>query len=120
MACKSIGAGFDVKDQLLDDQERGLTDELNELREKRRALKRELDILKQELKEGEKIRIEPKVDHGTLKSWLIDTDIVGVLQFRKAEKYAEEKNLDLLSALLTLSMISVETFEKAKKMKLRY
>lgn len=120
LVCKSISAGFDAKDQNLDQMEKGLVEELENLRRERRNLKRDLNDLKKELKSGAEIRKKqaPNVP-SSLKSWLIDTELVEYGQYSKAEKYAEEKNLDMLSALLTLSMITVDTYEKAKKMKLR-
>lgn len=120
LACKSIISGFEAKDEALDGKEKALNDELKELREKRRALKRDLEMLQKELKDGDKAAKEKSAAPKTsLKDWMIDTGQIESVQFQKAERYADEKNLDLLSALLTLNMITVDTFEKAKKMKLK-
>lgn len=120
IACKSINAGFAGKNELLIDRESNLYKEQDELRSRRRDLKRKLEELKNNLKKG-----KTQEDTGSLYSpaslrdWILNTGLLDTTQYTKAEKYAEEKNMDMASALLTLSMISVETFEKAKKLKLR-
>lgn len=118
-ACKSLNSGFELKGQAIDEKEQRLVAELEELREKRRHLKRELEEARRELKNGVKLAAEPVQQPGSLKEWLLNTEVIDALQFSKAEKYADEKNLDMISSLLTLNMITIDTYEKVKKMKLR-
>ncbi|WP_432735748.1 hypothetical protein [Maridesulfovibrio sp. FT414] len=119
LACKSISSGFDAKNESINDMERRLLEEQDELRMRRRDLRRELDDLKKDLKDSSKKKSVAPQGPSSLKDWLIETDMVDPAQFSRAEKYAAEKNLDLISALLTLNMITIDTYEKAKKMKLR-
>ncbi|WP_320170149.1 hypothetical protein [Maridesulfovibrio sp.] len=119
LVCKSISAGFDTKNEMITEMEKSLNEEQKELRLRRRELKRELENLKRDLKSNNTRKDTAPSAPSSLQDWLIDTELVGMGQYKKAERYAKEKNLDMISALLTLNMITVDTYEKAKKMKLR-
>lgn len=119
LACKTINANFEARNELLSDREKKLYKDQEELRKKRRELKRNLENLKKELKNSSSEKKDSTPPSASLKDWLIDTGTLDPHQFKKATKYADDKNLDMISALLTLNMITVDTYEKAKKMKLR-
>lgn len=119
--CKSIASSFDLKTERLAEMEKELLEQQEDLRRQRRVLKRKLEEIKNDMKN---IKLTPSpspqatVGKGKLRSWLIDKNIVDSAQYQKAEKYAEEKNMDMLSSLLTLSMITIETYQRVKKEKL--
>lgn len=119
MACKSINANFEARNEILADREKAIYKEQEELRKKRRALKINLENLKKELKNINADAPDSTLPPSSLKDWLVDTGTLQDHQFKKAAKYADEKNLDMISALLTLNMITVDTYEKAKRMKLK-
>ncbi len=119
LACKSINANFEARNEILADREKAIYKEQEELRKKRRALKINLENLKKELKNINADTPDSTLPPSSLKDWLVDTGALEDHQFKKATKYADEKNLDMISALLTLNMITVDTYEKAKKMKLK-
>ncbi|CCO25091.1 hypothetical protein [Maridesulfovibrio hydrothermalis] len=119
LACKSITANFDAKSSALAEKDQNLHKEQDELRKRRKELKRELEELKKSMKQNTKKEELASVSQQTsLKDWLLDTGMLESSQYRKAQEYAEEKNMNMLSALLTLNMVSVDTYEKAKKKKL--
>ncbi|WP_027721955.1 hypothetical protein [Maridesulfovibrio zosterae] len=119
LICKSIATGFESKAALLKEKEQLIIMDQNELRRRRKELKKELEEVKIAQKNQEKevspIQSAPK----GLKDWLVDSGILDFPQIKRAEKYADEKNLELISALLTLNMITVDTYESVKKMKLK-
>ena len=117
--CKSIATGFESKASLLKEKEQLLIVDQNELRRKRKELRRELEEVKAAQRSQETEAPPLKSGPRKLKEWLIGSGVLDSPQLDRAEKYADEKNLELVSALLTLNMITVDTYENVKKMKLK-
>ncbi len=120
VACKTINSNFDLKNQALAKKEKKLIEKQQDLRDKRKELSRRLDDLKTFLKAGIKTEAaaKPKEEPKDLKDWLVHRGILSEAQFLSAEIYATEKNINVIAALLTLNMVSVELYEEAKKLKL--
>ncbi|WP_320007736.1 hypothetical protein [Maridesulfovibrio sp.] len=120
VACKGLNGTFELKSDDISNKEKQLNDELQDLRDKRKDLARRLDNLKTLLKAGVKSNTSDtsKESPTELKGWLLQRGILTEAQFLSAEIYAIEKNINIIGALLTLNMISIEIYEEAKKMKL--
>ncbi len=119
--CKSITTRFDKKNTELIEKEHNLTITQKELAKKRRNLKRELLNIKQSVpnaKNAEKNQTSASAEID-LKSWISSQQQIDDSQFETAEKFSKDKNMGILSAMLTLDIISVEVYEKAKKVKFR-
>ncbi|ACS79513.1 hypothetical protein [Maridesulfovibrio salexigens] len=121
VACKTINGNFELKHDALARKEKNLVEAQKELQARRKELSRRLDNLKTLLKAGIKTEAAAKTTDekpSDLKSWLVQSGVLTEVQFLSAEIYAAEKNLNVIAALLTLNMISIEKYEEAKKMKL--
>ncbi len=119
--CKKISGNFDIKNELLIEKEKLLYSEQAALRTQRRDLKRKLEELKRNA-----IKPKPEINTSTpkskpqdLKEWLQQTQHVESNQYLVASQFAKEKDINLLSALLTLNMINVQAYEEAKKLNLK-
>ncbi|WP_156952629.1 hypothetical protein [Maridesulfovibrio frigidus] len=90
-----------------------------ELAKKRRDLKRELLNIKKSIpSEKQPKKNQPAASTAIdLKAWISSKQTIDDSQFNAAEKFAKDKNMGILSAMLTLDIISVETYEEAKKVK---
>ncbi len=120
VACKTINGNFEIKYDDLARKEKGLVESLQNLRDKRKELSRKLEDLKTFLKAGIKTEAATKTkeDPKDLRGWLVHRGILSEAQFLSAEIYATEKNIDVIAALLTLNMVSIELYEEAKKLNL--
>ncbi|SME88574.1 hypothetical protein [Desulfovibrio gilichinskyi] len=119
--CKKISGNFDIKNELLVEKEKLLYSEQEDLRTQRRDLKRKLEELKRDAIEQSPEIEEPTKKSATqdLKTWLEKKQNIDPNQYSAASQFANEKNMNLLSALLTLNMINVQTYEEAQKLKLK-
>ncbi|MBI9110637.1 hypothetical protein [Maridesulfovibrio ferrireducens] len=119
--CKTVAANFDKRNEILVEKEKKLYSEQEELRKKRRNIKRQLAELKKSAKEVKSDEKEPSNTPTSLnlKDWLEKRQSLDSNQYSTASQFADEKNMNLLSAMLTLNIISVETYEEAKKLKLK-
>ena len=119
--CKKITGNFDIKNELLIEKEKLLYSEQESLRTQRRDLKRKLEELKRNaiILETEIKKTTPKSKPQNLKEWLQQTQHVESSQYSAAFQFAKEKNMNLLSALLTLNMINLQAYEEAKKLNLK-
>ncbi|NDV23754.1 hypothetical protein [Desulfovibrio sp. JC022] len=120
VACKMINGNFEIKYNELLRKEKKLVESLQSLRDKRKELARKLEDLKTFLKAGIKTEAatKPQEDPKDLRGWLVHRGILSEAQFLSAEIYATEKNIDVIAALLTLNMVSIELYEEAKKLNL--
>jgi hypothetical protein len=118
--CKTINGNFELKSTRLACKEKKLTEELQSLRNRRKDLSRKLENLKTLLKAGIKSEstVKPEAVATDLKGWLLQKKILTEAQFLSAEIYAVEKNIDVIGALLTLNMVSIDIYEEVKKKKL--
>ncbi|WP_319761019.1 hypothetical protein [Maridesulfovibrio sp.] len=118
--CKTINGNFELKSTRLAGKEKKLTEELQSLRNRRKDLSRKLENLKTLLKAGIKSEstVKPEAVATDLKGWLLQKKILTEAQFLSAEIYAVEKNIDVIGALLTLNMVSIDIYEEVKKKKL--
>ncbi|NDV28208.1 hypothetical protein [Desulfovibrio sp. JC010] len=118
--CKAINGSFEIKSMDLADKEKKLNEELQDLRKNRKELSQRLENLKTLLKAGIQSEAEskPAEDPTDLKGWLLQKQILTEAQYLSAEIYGIEKNIDIIGALLTLNMISIEVYEEVKKLKL--
>ncbi|WP_291328051.1 hypothetical protein [Desulfovibrio sp. UCD-KL4C] len=119
--CKKISRNFDRKNELLVNREKLLYSEQEELRTQRRNLKRKLEELKRDA-----IKQAPEIEKPTkksatekLKAWLEKKQNIDPNQYLAASQFANEKNMNLLSALLTLNMINIQAYEEAQKLNLK-
>ncbi|WP_319780290.1 hypothetical protein [Maridesulfovibrio sp.] len=118
--CKTINNNFEIRSKDIAKKERKLTEEMQELRNQRKYLSRRLEDLKTLLKAGIKSEnsAKPQEVPTNLKGWLLRKGILTEAQYLSAEIYGMEKNIDVIAALLTLNMVSIEIYEEAKRMKL--
>ncbi|WP_027179937.1 hypothetical protein [Maridesulfovibrio bastinii] len=114
--CKSINAGFDSKENSLIEKEKQIYEEVENLKNERKSSKRELTNVKEQFKNfySEQTEKKKKEVH-TIEDWLLENTGVDVHKLSVAKEYAKSKNMHLLSALLTLNIISVDQYELAKK-----
>lgn len=117
---KTINNNFELKYEALAHKEKRLNETLQELRDRRKELSRSLEDLKSFLKAGIKTEAatKPQKEPKDLKGWLVHRGVLSEAQFLSAEIYATEKNINVIAALLTLNMVSIELYEEAKKLKL--
>ncbi|OEU64870.1 MAG: hypothetical protein BA863_01290 [Desulfovibrio sp. S3730MH75] len=117
--CKSITTSFDKKNNELIEKEHNLTVTQKELAKKRRDLKKKLNRIKKSAQKGTQLEQNPATatPKNNLKSWISSKQNLDDSQYDTAENFAKDKNMSLLSAMLTLDIISVEIYEKAKKIK---
>lgn len=119
--CKTINGKFEAKNNDLAQKEKDLVKAQQSLRNQRKELSKRLEDLKSFLKAGVKTEAKsapPKKEPQNLRSWLVSKQVLTDAQYLSAEIYATEKNIEIAAALLTLNMISVDIYEKAKKLKL--
>lgn len=119
--CKTINGNFEIKNSDLAQKEKKLVEAQQDLRDKRKELSKRLEDLKTFLKAGIKTEAKaakPKDEPQDLRSWLVNKQVLTDAQYLSAEIYATEKNIEVVAALLTLNMISVDIYEQAKKLKL--
>lgn len=119
--CKKIAGTFDKKNELLVEQEKLLYSEQEGLRTQRKNSKRKLAELKKNALTTEHEINSPKQKPiaQNLKEWLQQKQHIESSQYSVASQFADEKNMNLLSALLTLNIINVQTYEEAKKLKFK-
>lgn len=117
---KTINNNFELKKDALAHKEKKLNATLQELRDRRKELSRRLEDLKTFLKAGIKTETATKSqkEPEDLRGWLVHRGVLSEAQFLSAEIYATEKNINVIAALLTLNMVSIELYEEAKKLKL--
>lgn len=119
--CKTINGNFEIKNNALAQKEKDLVEAQQSLRDKRKELSKRLEDLKTFLKAGIKTEAkaaQPKDKPQDLRGWLVNKQILTDAQYLTAEIYATEKNIEVVAALLTLNMISVDVYEQAKKLNL--
>lgn len=118
--CKSINAHFDKKNQFIAEEEKELARELESLKQERREAKRELNKIKDEVKNfnSQQDNSTP-VSDDPIENWLLNNNHIDQQKLEIAKEYANDKNMQLLSAMLTLNMISLDIYEKARGESLR-
>lgn len=118
--CKAINGSFEIRLNELAKKEKRLNENLAELRSSRKDLSHRLENLKTLLKAGitSEKKAKPETTPANLKEWLLNKSILTEAQYLSAEIYGIEKNIDIIGALLTLNMISIEIYEEAKALKL--
>lgn len=115
--CKSINESFDRKESLLAEKENELSIEVEELKKERKEAQIKLSQIKNEIKTFSASKQKGKEDITSIASieqWLLENNHIDQHKLVTAQEFATSKNMNILSAMLTLNIISVGVYEAAK------